>query len=317
MERSLGLGKMIHFLLKHPFAFALALHLFPSSIWGHNTPTGSMTYHNGPVLTGNINLAILWYGRFDLVEKERIFSFIESLNHNGQIDLEPSISSWWKVVESYQSAVLGAAPKKSSRIKIHVVSQVNVTNYFSGHDIDTPHFPRLLQLATNGTHNVIPVIFASKDVRVNGICTAACYVHGFQRETKKSYLVIANPELMCPEKCAWPYHRGAMALQGFTLQPQSGDIGADAMLIQFASGLVNVITDPMQTGFVRGDNGKPLQVSNACKTIFGSGAFPGFTGKIRLDPRTGGVFNAHGKNGAKFLLPALWNPLSSSCWTPM
>lgn len=106
-----------------------------------------------------------------------------------------------------------------------------------------------------------------------------------------------------------------MALQGFTLQPQSGDVGADSMLIQFASGLVNVITDPMQTGFVRGDNGRFIKVSDACKYIFGSKAFSGYTGKIRVDPRTGGAFNAHGKNGAKFLLPALWNPFTSSCWT--
>lgn len=177
---------MYHSLLKNPFALTLALLplLLPSS-WGYNTPTKSMTYHKGPMLTGNVNLAILWYGRFDLVEKETILNFINSLNHIDQVDLEPSVLRWWNVVESYQSAVLNARPSSSKNlpIKVRITGQVYDTEYSSGPYLEIRQVRRLIQKAANGTSNVIPVIFVSKDVKVDGICSAAaCYIHGVRRK---------------------------------------------------------------------------------------------------------------------------------------
>ena len=103
------------------------------------------------------------------------------------------------------------------------------------------------------------------------------------------------------------------------LQPPSGNVGVDAMIISLASGLADAMTNPYNTGFFRPGLGHTglLGAGTVCQGMFGSGAFPGYTGKIRVDPKSGGAFNSHGIKGKKFLLPALWNPATSSCWTPV
>lgn len=125
--------------------------------------------------------------------------------------------------------------------------------------------------------------------------------------------MVGNPETECPEACAWPFT--AASAQGVKLQPPSGNIGADAMVIHFASALAHTVTNPYNTAFYSGTEAKPNEIASACQKMFGSGAFKGYTGKVRVDPKTGGCFNAHGNKGKKFLLPALWNPETKSCWT--
>ena len=130
---------------------------------------------------------------------------------------------------------------------------------------------------------------------------------------------MGNLETECPGLCAWPFHKADYGPQGVTLQPPSGKVGADSMLISFAQALAATVTNPYNNGFYDGPqaHAHPVEVSTACPGIFASGAFPGYTGRVRVDPNNGGAFNAHGARGHKFLLPALWNPKTSSCWTTM
>lgn len=135
--------------------------------------------------------------------------------------------------------------------------------------------------------------------------------------SKKLYIIVGNPESECPGTCAWPFHKADFGPQGVTYQPPNRNVGADAMAISFASALAGTVTNPFNTGFYQGPKSDPLEAATACVGIFGTGAFPGYTGKIRVDPHTGGCFNAHGVKGKKFLLPAVWNPMTRSCWTTM
>ncbi|KAL0008405.1 hypothetical protein SO802_009907 [Lithocarpus litseifolius] len=82
-------------------------------------------------------------------------------------------------------------------------------------------------------------------------------------------------------------------------------------------GLASTVTNPFKTGFYQPGRRSDvlIEATTACPGIFGSGALPGYTGKVRVDPITGGGFNAHGYKGRKFMLPAIWNPKTSSCWT--
>ncbi len=132
--------------------------------------------------------------------------------------------------------------------------------------------------------------------------------------------MVGNPESECPGACAWPFHKSNHGPQGVTLQPPNGNIGADSMVVHFASGLAGAVTNPFKTGFFQlgtKNDHELVEAATACPNIFGSGALPGYTGKVRVDPANGGAFNTHGYKGMQFLVPAIWNPRTSSCWTPM
>ncbi|MCI72882.1 phosphate-responsive family protein, partial [Trifolium medium] len=53
----------------------------------------------------------------------------------------------------------------------------------------------------------------------------------------------------------------------------------------------------------------------ACTGVFGSGAYPGYAGRVLVDGASGASYNAHGANGRKYLLPAMWDPQTSACKT--
>lgn len=137
--------------------------------------SASLTFHGGPLLTGNLNLSLVWYGRFGRVQKNVIRTFIKSLNYNAGAYLQPQVSSWWKVVEGYQEA----AGKMGSPINVRVVKQVVDTNYSVGKVLNNDFLNKLfLQKVTGGDSNTIPVIFTARDVSVPGLCMGKCSDHG-------------------------------------------------------------------------------------------------------------------------------------------
>lgn len=142
--------------------------------------------------------------------------------------------------------------------------------------------------------------------------------------------MVSNPEVQCPGECAWPFHMAEKGPHGMTYQPPSGELGADALVIQLATGLADLVANPASTEYLfkselpynnadvnHSSSTYILDPATLCTRVFGSGAFPGFTGKIRIDPVTGGAFNSHGINHLKFLIPSVWDPKTKSCWTPM
>ncbi|KAK9271742.1 hypothetical protein L1049_002105 [Liquidambar formosana] len=300
-------------LARNPLVLSLSLLLLlPSFLLGSSA--AALSYHRGPILTGNVNLTILWYGQVGRVHKNAIRTFIKSLNYNGNVNFEPRVSNWWHLVESYQSAARRNM-RSSPRIRVQVVRQVTDATFSAGKIITQDFLPGLIQKATGGNRETVAVIFSAKDVTVQGQCEGKCAQHGVIG--RQVYITVGNPESACPEACAWPFHKAKRGPQGVTLQPPSGNVGADAMVINFASALVSTVTNPYNTGFYEEPRTNPIEAGTACPGQFGSGAFPGYTGKVRVDPASGGGFNAHGVRGKKFLLPAIWNPKTSSCWTIM
>ncbi|KAH0680180.1 hypothetical protein KY285_021206 [Solanum tuberosum] len=127
----------------------------------------------------------------------------------------------------------------------------------------------------------------ASDVAVGRFCTSRCGTHGSSLSPnntppkgkiyKFAYIWVGNSEKQCPDQCAWPFHQPIYGPQGL----------ADA----------------------------PLEAASACPGVYGSGAYPGYAGNLLVDTTTGASYNAHGANGRKFLLPALFNPSTSSCST--
>ncbi|XP_010247385.1 PREDICTED: protein EXORDIUM-like 2 [Nelumbo nucifera] len=278
-----------------------------------------LTHHNGPLLKGNLSLAILWYGNFGRSHKSVIRKFIRSLNNDGT-GLQPRVSTWWRMVESYQGAVLAGRRRASPPpIRVRVAKQTSDKTYSSGNILTQDIIPGLVKQATGGSRSLIAAIFTAKDVSVQGLCTGKCSLHGVVTtgQSQQLYMVVGNPVLECPYDCAWPFHKPKKgAVKSKVLKPPSGKVGADAMVVSLASALAGMVTNPYNTGFFQGHGRNQIEAVTACSKVFGTGAHPGYTGKVAIDGATGRAFNAHGWR-AKFLLPGLWNPKTSSCWTLM
>ncbi|KAG5233021.1 phosphate-responsive family protein [Salix suchowensis] len=274
----------------------------------------SITYHGGPLLTGNLNLTLIWYGQFGRVHKNVIRAFVESLHYNAGANFQPQVSSWWNVIESYQEV----AGKGGSPININVVKQVADLKYSAGKVVTGEFIQNVLQkVNTGGDSSTIPVILTARDVKIQGLCFTKCSQHGMLGGAQP-YIVVGNPESECPGSCAWPFQKPDKGPLSITLNPPNGNLGADAMVIAFARALAEAVTNPYKSGFYQDKSdkaNKTVEAASACWGIFGSGAFDGYTGKVRVDPDTGGGFNGHGSRGRKFLIPAVWNPKTNSCWT--
>ncbi|KAL0744611.1 hypothetical protein Bca4012_086124 [Brassica carinata] len=293
---------------------------------------------------GTLDLSLLWYGQFTPVQKERVQDFIESLNFDSKEGLDPKVSAWWKVVESYQEryGVKEIYQQNSNRtaaprIKVKIVRSYVDEKMRYGKELTIENGEKLVETAIENMTKVVPVVFLSAQVRAHGLgfCNKTCQRYALTvkdikgKERPQPYVMVSDPEVQCPGECAWPFHIANEGPHGMTYQPPSGEIGADALVIQLATGLADIATNPALTETLFKSEPPHITDGNQsssdyiedpatkCTRVFGSGALPGFTGRIRVDPITGGAFNSHGINHLKFLIPSVWDPKTKSCWTPM
>ncbi|KAK4772094.1 hypothetical protein SAY86_013869 [Trapa natans] len=157
----------------------LSLLLVVPPVLAHGGPPDPPTHHGGSVLSGNLNLALLWYGPFGRGQKRVIRSFINSLNYNAGANLEPQVSSWWRVVESYQSfAKPGGAHGPAPPIRVKVVRQVGYRDYSIGKVLTVDFIKPLVEKAVAGAPKSLAVIFAGRGAAVQGLCMGKCAIHG-------------------------------------------------------------------------------------------------------------------------------------------
>ncbi|PPS02362.1 hypothetical protein GOBAR_AA18308 [Gossypium barbadense] len=196
----------------------------------------------------------------------------------------PSTSSWWKITKKY----------KGGSSTLAVGKQILLENYPLGKFLKNPHL-RALASKFNGV-DTINVILTSKDVAVEGFCMR-CGTHGSTRvgrgPVRGTYIWVGNSETQCP------------------------DVGVDGMIINLATHLGNTVTNPFNNGYFQGPANAPLEAVSACTGMFGSGSYPGYPGKVLVEKSTGASYNANGINGRKYLLPAMWDPQTSTCKTLM
>ncbi|KAJ1431889.1 Protein EXORDIUM-like [Sesbania bispinosa] len=269
-----------------------------------------LKYHNGPLLKGNITVHLLWYGTFTPTQRSIILDFIQSLSSTSRTN-SPSVFSWWKTTESY----------RGGPCTLVVGNQILDNRYSLGKSLKTHH---LLQLASKINKkpaapkgHAIHVILTSADVAVEDFCINQCGTHGSGRFGGKrvAYSWVGNPVKQCPGQCAWPFHQPVYGPQTKPLVSPNGDVGVDGMVINLATVLAGAVTNPFDDGYYQGPASAPLEAVSACTGIFGKGAYPGYAGNVLVDKTTGASYNAVGVRGRKFLLPAMWDPVSSTCKT--
>ena len=286
-------------------------------------PTFSIDYHSGPLLTGTSSLMvnIVWYGAFSVSQRSVVSDFFSSFQVSPDELAHPSVSSWWKTTSGYKDfSNAGVMPR------VEVAGEVEDAEYSLGRELSRWEIEFLItkSLATfTPDSKAIYLVLTADDVVVDGFCRSTCASHSFLASSALSmghqlpYAWVGNAATQCPGKCAWPFAvpdfgpRGAVPLVA-----PNGDVGMDGMIINIANMLAGTATDPYINGFFQGDAGAPLESATACAGIFGEGAYPGHPGELAKEMITGASYNVEGINGRKFLLPALWDPVTRTCAPP-
>ncbi|CAL5046835.1 unnamed protein product [Urochloa decumbens] len=268
--------------------------------------------HGGALLTGNLTVNLLFYGRFAPSQRAIIADFVRSLSPPAvsRHPAGPSVASWWRTTSLYRGGGARVALGRQfldERMSLGrgPLSPANITS---------------LARAAGHHRGAVTAVLTAADVAVSPFCVSRCGAHGGDRagahgRARYAYLWAGNPGAQCPGKCAWPFHRPPYGPQAPPLAPPNGDVGVDGMVISLAALLAGTVTNPYGDGYYQGDAGAGLEAATACAGIFGSGAYPGYPGKLLTDPATGGSYNAAGLAGRKYLLPALWDPTTSQCKT--
>ncbi|KAJ8762594.1 hypothetical protein K2173_008033 [Erythroxylum novogranatense] len=276
-------------------------------------------YHKGPLLSGKISINLIWYGQFKPSQRAILSDFISSLTSTIKpASAQPSVATWWKATEKYYSLIKS---KKTSFLALSLGSQIVDESYSLGKSLSNK---QILQLASKGgQQDAINVVFTSADVTVEGFCSSRCGTHGSAfgaqklkaKASKFAYIWVGNSETQCPGQCAWPFHQPIYGPQSSPLVAPNNDVGLDGMVINLAGLLAGTATNPFGNGYFQGPKDAPLEAASACPGIYGKGAYPGYAGDLLVDSTTGASYNAHGVNDRKYLLPALFDPLTSTCST--
>jgi len=274
-------------------------------------PDNLLTYHNGAVLRGNIPISIVWYGQFTPIQKSILSDFILSLTATQQAP-NPTVAQWWKTIDQLYLSKTGknSGPKSTN---ILLANQID-DKYSLGKSLK---LAQLSQLATKASPKKggIALVFTSQDVTVEGFCMSRCGLHNSNKNSGLTYIWVGNSATQCPGQCAWPFHQPPYGPQTPALVAPNGDIGADGMVINLASMIAGAVTNPYGDGFYQGPKEAPLEAATACPGVYGKGAFPGYAGNLLVDRASGASYNVNGAHGRKYLVPALFNPSTSTCST--
>ncbi|KAL2339933.1 hypothetical protein Fmac_007873 [Flemingia macrophylla] len=269
-----------------------------------------LKYHNGSLLKGNVTVHIHWYGNFTPTHRSVIVDFIQSF---GSVPRSrhspPSVFSWWRTTARY----------RGGPCTLTVGNQTLDSTYSLGKSLATSHLRALASRNPTAKGNAIHVVLTSADVAVNGFCMSRCGTHASARVERDRvvFVWVGNPATQCPGECAWPFHQPVYGLQTPPLVPPNGDVGIDGMVISLATVVAGAVTNPFGNGYYQGSAMAPLEAVSACTGIFGKGAYPGYTGDVLVDNVTRASYNVVGVHGRKFLLPAMWDPVTSTCKTPV
>ncbi|GER55654.1 phosphate-responsive 1 family protein [Striga asiatica] len=271
-----------------------------------------LRYHKGALLRGKIAVNLIWYGKFTPSQRAIVADFITSVS--APAGNQQSVGAWWKTVEKYYH--LAGRPNSLS---LRLGRQILDEDYSLGKSLSDKH---IVQLASRGDHsNAVNVVLTASDVTVNGFCLNRCGTHGSSRVSgpksysKFAYIWVGNSETQCPGYCGWPFHQPNYGPQSPPLVPPNNDVGLDAIVMSLSGLLAGTATNPFGNGYYQGSAEAPLEAATACPGVYGKGAYPGYAGDLLVDPTTGASYNAHGTNGRKYLLPAIYDPTTSKCST--
>ncbi|KAL6502220.1 hypothetical protein OROHE_024813 [Orobanche hederae] len=286
-------------------------------------PIDSPKYHNGPVLTSQINIDIIWYGKWNTTHQSIIRDFINSIS--SPATKRPSVSEWWHTVTLYDDR---NGSKVNNTIKIsgehpdpECSQGKHLTRasmpYVIRNAVTTSLLPRLDY--TNGMY----LILTSSEVRVDEFCRAVCGYHYYTSTTSTvgvtvPYAWVGHSGTLCPGDCAIPFAWSNASGQTppAVMGAPNGDVGTDGMISVIAHELAEASTDPLITAWYGGDDPTaPNEIADMCMGKYGDGAGGSYIGGVYNDSK-GNAYNLNGVNGRKFLVQWVWDRVKNKCYGP-
>ncbi|GFZ10224.1 phosphate-responsive 1 family protein [Actinidia rufa] len=285
-----------HFVLRLLFAlslFHISLATRKLNELVQNQPNTLMQYHNGPLLSGKIQINLVWYGKFKPSQRAIIADFVTSLT-SSQSNSQPSVATWWKTTEKYYHLT---KPRKHPSLSLSLGKQILDESYSLGKSLTQK---QIVRLASKGDQrNAVNVVLTASDVTVDGFCMSRCGTHGSSKGAQidgKTYKVclylgrkLGDP-VPGPMRVAVPPAHLRPTKPGLDRAEQRRGPGRDGDQL---------------SGSIGRDRHKPVR-----KRVLSGPRRPSPRGRLCL-PR----YNAHGSNGRKYLVPALFDPATSSCST--
>ncbi|GLU07335.1 hypothetical protein SLE2022_242970 [Rubroshorea leprosula] len=273
----------------------------------------TVKYHGGPILTSpkGINIYLIWYGGLSSKDRNSITDFFDSFTTRQEL----SVLTWWRAMSSYKDRA--GKPVSGTFRLIKQVGDI----YSLGKSLMRAQIAELVKSKIESKifpldSNGIYLVLTAKDVTVEKFCMGSCGFHDSMMaggKARVAYAHVGNPVAQCPGLCAWPYALPAYGPPGQAALVAPNGVGADGMIINIATILAGTASNPFKNGYFQGDALAPLEAATACSGAFGPGAYPGYPGTLMVDKMSRASYNAYGVNGRKFLLPAIWDLVSSNC----
>ncbi|KAG9155406.1 hypothetical protein Leryth_009850 [Lithospermum erythrorhizon] len=279
-----------------------------------------LKYHMGPVLTENITIYPIWYGKWTNSQKRIIRDFLSSISAVNP--KPPSVSGWWKTVQLYTDQT-GSNISRTVRLGV----EKNDRFYSESKKLTRLTVQKVIKNAVNSRSKPLPVnpktgvylLLTSDDVYVQDFCQGACGFHYFTFPSIVGYTLpyawIGNSAKLCPGVCAYPF-----AVPNFmpglrSVKSPNDDVGVDGMISVIAHELAEVATNPLDNAWFAGpDPVFPVEIADLCEGIYGTGGGGSYTGQM-LNGVDGATYNMHGIR-RRFLVQWVWNHMVNYCTGP-
>ncbi|KAL6561858.1 hypothetical protein OROGR_002865 [Orobanche gracilis] len=288
-------------------------------------PIDGPIYHDGPILTSQINIDIIWYGKWNTSHQSIIRDFINSIS--SPATEHPSVSEWWHTVTLYDD-------RNGSKVNniIKISGEHPDSEYSQGKHLTRASMQDVIKNAVTTSSSLPPrldytngmyLILTSSEVMVDEFCRAVCGYHYFTNITSTvgvtvpmPYAWIGHSGTQCPGHCAIPFAWSNASGQTppAALGAPNGDVGTDGMISVIAHELAEASTNPLITAWYAGDPIAPSEIADMCIGKYGNGAGGSYIGAVYSDSR-GNAYNLNGVNG-RFLVQWVWDRFKNKCYGP-
>jgi hypothetical protein len=218
------------------------------------TPTVvELTYHSGPVMLGQVNVYLIWYGNWASNTANNAFTsytrhFVQNVGR----------TPWYNILSSYRDA---SGNHPGSNV---VLAGEIVDNYSAGTTVDGSNLFSIVQRSLSrfpASSNAVYFVIPSSDVNVPGLCSSWCGYHtwGYSGSTVIKHALVPDAT-KCGYSCG-------VASSGASL---SGNHAADAFMSVFAHELVESVSDPQGNGYI---DTRGQENADKCAWTFGNQFF--------------------------------------------
>ncbi|GFP97950.1 protein exordium-like 3 [Phtheirospermum japonicum] len=242
----------------------------------------------GPVVTPNIAVYPIWYGR-----TVRLYTDQTGANVTGNVTLGGDMND-----ANYSHG------KSLTRLSVQYVIKAAVSAA-----------PRLVD-ARGGVY----LLLTSDDVYVQDFCREVCGFHYFTYPSIVGYTLpyawVGNSGVMCPGTCAYPFAVPGYMTGVKPVKAPNGDVGVDGMITVIAHELAEVATNPLGNAWFAGkDASFPTEIADLCEGIYGTGGGGSYTGQMSTG-KDGATYNLNGTGKRRFLVQWVWSKLLNYCTGP-